>query len=201
MGSDLTPIDITWDNGSASLSKPMDAISFVFTLDLSQLTNANNVTTSIFTWSGSAEGYTIIDNGISHYYSSDWGFEENSIFASAPGNYKVGPATINNYTEAIVGYTYGKNTYCQFYLTLIDAEGNEKELGVSSGTKQRSDLTIEKLVKSDAVNNYAVYDFILSVDQMKDAMDNVSTPTVPEPTTATLSLLALAGLAARRRRR
>ncbi len=47
------------------------------------------------------------------------------------------------------------------------------------------------------MDNFAVYDGVLTANDMK----YLSTHNIPEPATATLSLLALAGLAARRRRK
>ena len=51
-----------------------------------------------------------------------------------------------------------------------------------------------KKIGSAEIDNLAMWNTALSADQVKSLV-------VPEPTTATLSLLALAGLAARRRRR
>ena len=52
----------------------------------------------------------------------------------------------------------------------------------------------------------ALVDYALTVDNLKVVDDEngvhiIGTVTIPEPTTATLSLLALAALAARRRRK
>ena len=63
-------------------------------------------------------------------------------------------------------------------LTLTSGESGSIRLWTTSGEYQFSDITLSQLS-----NNV------------------ISTPAVPEPTTATLSLLALAGLAARRRRK
>ena len=56
------------------------------------------------------------------------------------------------------------------------------------------------------LNNFSLGDYVTNVEgatlQVNDKTYSIpSTPNIPEPTTATLSLLALAGLAARRRRK
>ena len=90
-------------------------------------------------------------------------------------------------------------------IELIDANGNEIVKEVVEGSKTRDTLSISELTKHAAVGNIEVYGSVLSPEEMAAAMTNLAnpapTPSVPEPTTATLSLLALAGLAARRRRR
>ncbi len=100
-------------------------------------------------------------------------------------------------------------------LSVYDAEGSAlyTMIGYDPDESYVGDLTalyvgglVSDYDKSGAlVDNIAVFDTVLSVDEQIEL--SVSTlsgngiPTVPEPSTATLSLLALAGLCARRRRK
>ena len=63
-----------------------------------------------------------------------------------------------------------------------------------------------KFVSHSYIDNLAIYDKALTTEQLADltkyeVAHQTIPQTVPEPTTATLSLLALAGLCARRRRK
>ena len=82
---------------------------------------------------------------------------------------------------------------------------DEQMVGYTTITKE-SDYGTDKLVKNFTFgarngggnkSNITLYDAQL----LKGLVVNPAAPAVPEPTTATLSLLALAGLAARRRRK
>ncbi len=204
------PLEITWTDNEATLSESLDAISVVFTLDFESLgTNRplnEEVYTTIFSWSGTTEEGS--ENGdVKHYFLDETYFGDyyNELQFSAPGNSKFSRDKVEGYVKAIIGYTYSVNETACRYLTLIDANGNPIDKGIVSGTRTRDSLSITVLSKHAAVGNIEVYGSVLSADEMAAAMTNLAnpapTPSVPEPTTATLSLLALAGLAARRRRR
>ena len=198
------PLEITWTDNEATLSEALDAISVVFTLDFESMgTNRplyEQVYTTIFSWSGTTEEGSE-NGGVKHYF----GDYSNELQFFAPGSSKFGPTKIEGFVKAIVGYTYCAGEVADSYLTLIDANGNAIDKGIASGTMTRDSLSITVLSKHAAVGNIEVYGSVLSADEMAAAMTNIAnpapTPSVPEPTTATLSLLALAGLAARRRRR
>lgn len=214
------PMDIAWDEyGTASLNdgQVLESISVVFTLDFASLAVSGpldwGVYTSIFTWNGTADG-SGANGGVTLYTLDyeEWGERvyESELQFSAPGNSKFGPTSVIGYTTAVIGYTYGVGELATAYLTLIDADGNKTELDPVSGTRTRDSLYITTLSKNSAVSEIEVYGSLLSADEIAEAMANLAgttpsepepTPSVPEPTTATLSLLALVGLAARRRRR
>ncbi len=218
------PMDIAWDEyGTASLNdgQVLESISVVFTLDFASLAVSGpidtGVNTPIFSWSGTAEGQAA-NGGVTHYlldYANWMGSEYTSqLYFTAPANNTngFGTTSVADYVKAIIGYTYGVGEVATAYLTLIDADGNKKEYEPVSGSTKgiRSSLYIDTLSKNSAVSEIEVYWSLLSADEIAAAMTNLAgagstpsepTPSVPEPTTATLSLLALAGLAARRRRR
>lgn len=218
------PMDIAWDEyGTASLNdgQVLESISVVFTLDLESLaangpTDDWGVNTSIFTWNGVADGNGA-NGGVTHFlvdYES-WMYSDykSELFFTAPANANgFGKTNVADYAKAIIGYTYGVGEVATAYLTLIDVDGNQTEYAPVSGSTKGipSSLYINTLSKNSAVSEIEVYWSLLSADEIAAAMTNLAgagstpsepTPSVPEPTTATLSLLALAGLAARRRRR
>ena len=115
-----------------------------------------------------------------------------------------------------------KNTWYNYALTVV---GDSYTLSVwdVSGTKLSSDTftgATGNLVDvyegarfsqhwhGGAIDNFGLYDGVLSDNNLSALVKSEAVGTgmvqsflVPEPTTATLSLLALAGLAARRRRK
>ncbi len=199
------PLDITWDaDNKASLQSSLDAISVVFTFDLSQLTATGlyePIKTPIFQWDGTDE-YGSVNGGVEHYYLDDPGYSYSNGIEGFYNSSGSGYKSIIGFTEAIVGYTYGTNQKSKFYLTLIDAQGVETNYEPVEGGKTRAQLAITNLTKHTGIGEIEVYDSVLSADEITSAMKGMAAaPAVPEPTTATLSLLALAGLAARRRRR
>lgn len=198
------PLDITWDaDNKASLQSSLDAISVVFTFDLSQLTATgfDPIKTPIFQWDGTTEENNE-KGGVEHYYFDDPGYSYNNDIRGFYNGSGFGYESIIGFTEAIVGYTHGTNQKSKFYLTLIDAQGVETNYDPVEGGKIRAQLAITNLTKHTGIGEIEVYDSVLSADEITSAMKGMAAaPAVPEPTTATLSLLALAGLAARRRRR
>ena len=135
------------------------------------------------------------------------------------GAYKIGLETDKGYnfhTEtfwsnaaaAAVTLTYSYNTGTTATFTLLDEKGNKlKELGGDWNTGLKgSTSSFDYVDFDDMVTGSYVFNQVVTVEDAKAlsyaaAKAALPTVSVPEPTTATLSLLALAGLAARRRRR
>lgn len=212
------PLEITWVNDQATLTESLDAISVVFTLDFASLAVSGpidmGVYTPIFTWNG--KGSTEY-GGVTHYLLDyeDWVGRRDyvsELYFTAPGKSGgFGTTDVAGYAKAIIGYTYAANELATAYLTLIDVAGNPTEYAPVSGTNtSQPSLTVTTLSKNSGVSEIEVYGSLLSADEIAAAMTNLAgagstpsepTPSIPEPATATLSLLALAGLAARRRRK
>ncbi len=103
--------------------------------------------------------------------------------------------------SAMLTYSYSAGTNAVF--TICYANGNTVTLGGSANTSLKgSGLTADKaLFDGNFVDEAWVFNTSLSVAEAKALTEAIASVNVPEPTTATLSLLALAGLAARRRRK
>ncbi len=101
-------------------------------------------------------------------------------------------------------YTFDRLTGTSVALTLLNSEGSaivstyEVDANLKSSGAGAAALTF-----GDCVATTYYFDTTLDEANSKAvaALAAVATPVVPEPATATLSLLALAGLAARRRRK
>lgn len=125
--------------------------------------------------------YTLGMNGAAEGGS---GMEAESFWADAVG--------------ASAALTYSYNTGTTAVFTISYADGTSATLGgVANTTLKGTGLTVDTvLLDSNLVSKAWVFDSVLSVDDAKA----LTMAAIPEPATATLSLLALAGLAARRRR-
>ena len=110
-------------------------------------------------------------------------------------------------------------TYTTFYLTVIGKDANGKEVVYNFMGQQDDKSTFGSaqegsmaggsawydvdMLKQITINNPGLVDSMVFVDHALTSADRAQLMAngLPEPTTATLSLMALAGLAARRRRR
>lgn len=99
-------------------------------------------------------------------------------------------------TLFFVGSVSGTYDYIKAYAYVQNADGS---IDMYTGTNRFSKRPFTNItgvaVNSVAVGSIDVYDSAMSVEEIEKIALSI-----PEPTTATLSLLALAGLAARRRR-
>ena len=114
-------------------------------------------------------------------------------------------------TVVFTAYTSGNNSRVQAYLYLFDAAGNIIEDNLTLTAKYVT-LNTNYDDKNDTYSHFTINETATSTDGVKIYNGLVSSKeeltsiaksmvVVPEPTTATLSLLALAGLAMRRRRK
>lgn len=162
--------------------------------------------------------------GMKHYYMYEdygWGdyYESSKLYGvanSSQNSQAIDYSLLNMQPEyADVVYSYKvENNESVLTTTMYFYNGNHDKIDdyVDTYTNSRNYLTTYTSIDvlSSAVTNLQLYNVALEGDQIQTALNTLkgnpppSTPgdgNVPEPTTATLSLLALAGLAARRRRR
>ncbi len=129
------------------------------------------------------------------------------------GAYSIGMDTGTGFQDAsfwtggvtaAITLTYEYNMGTSGTFTLLDAEGNVlQSLGGNYNTSLRgTGLSYDSIVFDGIVTDGYVFNQVVTADEAKALGKAAATAAlVPEPTTATPSLLALAGLAARRRRR
>ncbi len=141
---------------------------------------------------------------------SVWGGTTNRGVMRKNGDTNVDLASVNwdNVASAGMVYTFDKYSGTSVALTLLGSEGDAlvNTYAVDANLKTQN-ANASALTFNECVATTYFFDTTMNqTDSMAvAALAAVATPTdapvIPEPTTATLSLLALAGLAARRRRR
>lgn len=97
--------------------------------------------------------------------------------------------------------TYAGSYSLSFVVPGAGTTTNYVSAGYGASSAQLSTLSLN----TELISSYYVFDEVDTIDNTRNLAIEASkvsdTPAVPEPTTATLTLLALAGLAARRRRK
>lgn len=131
----------------------------------------------------------LLAKGKAHYYFSD----TTLVKANEWTNLAI---TYNASTREAVGYINGQSigTLTLNANPFNGAGGSGIVFGSGSFDSKQGDF-------AGAIADFKILDGVLTGDDLMSAISLTSTsPSVPEPATATLSLLALAGLCARRRR-
>ncbi len=124
------------------------------------------------------------------------GVEYNIILTISGSTWTVSAYTADSTTAVFSTSATIASAYTSEYT------GNLSELFLGDASSDSVNLK-----SAVTVNDIAVYDGVLSEDEMSTLSNNtlvyntISTEAVPEPSTATLSLFALAGLCVRRRRK
>jgi len=215
----VEPVNLEWDDNQASLNNGQfnsNAISIVFTLDFTKLTTNGG---DIFKLYGHNGSYNTWD-GMSHQYESaysPWEDDENKLVGIRNGSVNTGSLEYNllskpsaTSADFVYRYSYGEaGGNLDITMYVYDNTGKQIDTKNFPSNTTKGYLTNFTLLEltSPAINNAEVYNKTLQGGEIELAIrhlkggDAPDSPTVPEPTTATLSLLALAGLAARRRRR
>lgn len=204
-----TPVELEWVNGTANLSSESVAddfknneITVVFTL-----TNLDLQGDMIMYVEGKYSAYTdgSAKFGLINDYSAYSYNDIACLYADNARDY-LGYHGLDGKEQAAIAYTMRYNsdantTDASLSLYWLNAKGEiASELvykslsGKKAGIYDFSTLWVHENVADKVL----VYGEALDSEMAKDVLKNYLT--VPEPTTATLSLLALAGLAARRRR-
>ena len=127
------------------------------------------------------------------------------------GNYSVGSFDFSGLEWSKIGsiaitlsyqYTNAAGNGTNLAIALYDTSGTLVESSDGSNTDLRTSAALQSIAFSDAVKSAYLYDSrITETEAVAITKALGKSAVVPEPTTATLSLLALAGLAVRRRRK
>ena len=130
---------------------------------------------------------------------------------SGVGNYGVGTFDFSGLNWSKIGsiaitlsyqYANSDGNGTNFAIALYDTSGELVNSSYGSNTGLRTDSSLESIAFSNAVTSAYLYNSRITGTEAQSITKSLGKyAVVPEPTTATLSLLALAGLAARRRRK
>lgn len=209
-----TEIPVQWEGsggrfpeGTPSVTMP---ISVLIQINLKEIGDLNPYGSQpLFTWSTAD---TLYSGGV--YVDSTWGT------LSVQGYAAKGESTLSlpvfwgspksGYEQSLLGYTYtpgGEITLSLINVKTGDVFEEMQQWSTTSTLPADTQITL-----SDTFLYYPgsvsapnkLYNGVLTQTEMETALKAIvkpDSPSVPEPATATLSLLALAGLAARRRRK
>ena len=222
----ITLDDLTYTAGNAATTTEDATFSYVLTLDVnilrSLLEKGQTAAwgTKIVEYSAGGTATGIVVNGSA---SSAGILSASSLYAkwgtsNAYGNFmssgdstSIDLADLNGETEgtgwddvkgAAITYAFSSTAGTKGALTLI---GADDEIIINHNTTmsglKTSSAGAAAISFGDVVTGYYYSNNVLSEADAKEASKLAAIASIPEPTTATLSLLALAGLAARRRRR
>ena len=214
---------ITWTSDTTATIKPLSGdMSIAFLLNWDEINEDKKQTLFTAYGPGSITESDMYGVGMGIYYTTASGYDLNSIHVSESNvNYIIDPdgytnitAVLNpkeytSITSAVLVYTFDKNTQSNnmngtfggtLYLWL---DSEETPLSIYAGYQSNTYVgSLKNLVfdeKRIDTQSIRLYDGV--IEDSEELAKAIRASTIPEPTTATLSLLALAGLAARRRRR
>ncbi len=143
-------------------------------------------------------------NGITGFHSGTSTGDFGSS-ASNPMLHRLQGIDLSDVMSAAITFTHQDADHSSMVLTLVSSTGQTSYYGTNTGFKWSGGFgALQELTYDTSLVTSA---FLLN-EHYGDGMDKLNTAAiaakaaaVPEPATATLSLLALAGLAARRRRK
>lgn len=221
----ITLDDLTYTAGNAATTTEDGTFSYVLTLDVEDLRGLLEKGqpqawgTKVVEYSAGGTATGIVVNGgssnnkvnTSSLYAK-WG-DNNAWgnFMSTGSDTSIDLADLNGDAEgtgwddvvgAAITYTFDLNNGTKGALTLIGLNDTViiNHITTLSGLKTASAIGAA-ISFGDMVTGYYYSNNVLSEAESKEVSKLAAIASIPEPTTATLSLLALAGLAARRRRR
>ena len=215
---DLTIQILDADNQAIDFSYQEDAnttracYTFAITLNLDELTSPTSATSAV--WGGGKVGIGLNNGVVTACIGSTASWNTTGLTLGTSGSLTL---IVTTDTKGSMILAYGEDGT---YTSVVGSQsGGNKVNGTTTdgGTyygwtnlKEKANITTFTIDASiaNAVEKFAVWDSKVESDGLNSAamlanMDTVAAAmkVIPEPTTATLSLLALAGLAARRRRK
>ena len=219
---ETTPLQLQWENNKASLTKDANGNDIAYP-NYDGASNTITVAVSL-DWqaimqkniNGEYVLFEIADNSDKNHGMLFYGANPNKYidaWTNGVDDYNSCEIEVasnwENASKAAIVYTAfveGNNSFTTFnvYLYLADNDGNltlmnqVKDYYHGTALEALSTISYNDIV----VNNINVYNDIIDPSETLAMAEHViATIPVPEPTTATLSLMALAALAARRRRK
>lgn len=207
-----TEIPVTWEYGSGwfpdgTPSTDSSSISVLLQIDLREMDALGYGPSPIFSWSSENNEYSgeIYVDPMFGELSVSEGYSQTEAELSLP---VWGYSPASGYAQSLLGYTFTPGGNITLSLVNVLSDGSFEAMqqwSTPSALPADTEITLGSFYYDRyAATPHKLYDGELTQSEMESALKAIvdpSSPSVPEPTTATLSLLALAGLAARRRRR
>ncbi|MBQ8807262.1 MAG: PEP-CTERM sorting domain-containing protein [Bacteroidaceae bacterium] len=221
----ITLDELTYTAGNAATTTEDATFSYVLTLDVAQLKKLLEKGQPVAAWGTKIVEYTcndtatgIVVNGsgpaskiASSSLYAKWG--DNIAWGNfmTDGASSIDLADLNGEEEgtgwsdvlgAAITYSFSSSAGTKGALTLVGA--NDTVIINHNTTMEdlkSSSATGAAISFGDVVTGYYYSNDVLTVADAKEASKLAAFASIPEPTSATLSLLALAGLAMRRRRK
>lgn len=208
-----TELPVTWEYGSGWFQEgtPSNAttpISVVLQIDLKEMDALGGYGPApLFTWSSSDYSYS---GGVSvdPMFGDLYVAEGNSNREAGVALPVWGYSSASGYEQSLLGYTFTPGGDITISLINVLTDGSFEEMqqwSTTSSIPADAQITLGSFYYDRvSVTPHSLYNGVLTNAEMESSLKAIvrpDSPSVPEPTTATLSLLALAGLAARRRRK
>lgn len=206
MGATEIPVEWGYGSGYFPDGAPSNAsapFSVLLQLDLSEMDALSPYGAPLFSWSTSDSSYS--DSIYIDIFDGTLSVGLNGTIESGLSLPLEFYSAASGYEQSLLGYTFSEEGVVTLSLINVLTDGTLTEMEQWSTTvtiPAGTELTLGSFYYHQASTTpHQLYSGALSETEMKNALTAIVMPNVPEPTTATLSLLALAGLAARRRRK
>ena len=192
---------------SMVLSKDvMDSLDNITTQDYEAifasyaLTNSSNSNIGLLSLECCADNFRLTRSDVT---TGTFVNDSSSLWTFFKAEHYAGKVAWDTATCSVLTFAVGSGGNCRAVLSVIDADNSITHITMSSANPGLT-YTIDKLsINSSAITTAYVYSAPTWTNNEVLALAETAlrAHNVPEPTTATLSLLALCGLAARRRRK
>ena len=208
--SDFTQYAVAESVDTTGFDYSTNAVTVAVTLNIDVIKSyfAESVDTSYMlvkvTGNNSIGVGTLVKNDTNEYFSGAW--NQTIDYTPTGIDTDMGRESLwTNANSATLVFSADRGTGARVVFTMNYTDGTVFQTsGTASGVKSSNWTPSGLTLDTQAITSVAMYNSYITADDAKAigvGMLTEPSPVIPEPATATLSLLALAGLAARRRRK